>query len=666
MSRKNKTFEIGEIFERIMDYIKNNPLMVSLIAAATVLAVVAISVVIMVLSSGGEAVLPSSSSSSDSYNSDEGAIDKEAYSDVILQSTELLDPDYLDETLFIGDSNTYRLINYDYTTLQNNISFVSMGINGAINEEGVYFRDRTDPVSIAEAVSILQPRRVIITFGTNDAATTDIDDFIESYKELIDDIRYYYPSVDIIINTIPPVAKVRDYNNISMTIIDKLNNELVDLAREMDCMFLNSIEALRDDTGYGDPDYFVMDGIHLSDEGAEAFINYVLEHSYITEDDRPPLDDIPQRYEKAPQVIPSSSSSSNASQEGIEVQFAVNNATYGRIEGEVAQSIAIGESATTVIAVANDGYAFSHWTVTNGRIEDINNPSLTFVVPDNADGGIIATAHFIEDDGSSSSSELSESVEITLSVNSTSQGGLSLSGTQTVKRGDAISVTATPAAGYELDYWTDTSGKLQHSTNTTITYIVDDETPNSVQITAHFKEESEDPDPVTISVSSASATAGTASASASSIVPGNSVTFTATPNTGYEFSHWVIGGTNVGGTAVYSYTIPNNATGTITAVAHFTQTVVAQPVTITISANDPAAGTTTASTNANPGTTISITATPNAGYEFVDWNIEGASYSTSATTTYTVPTGQTATITIIANFRAVAGSSSSSESTPTP
>ncbi len=674
MNRKNKSFDFGELFESIADYIKNNPLIVGLSVAAGVLVVVAIAALVMVFSSGGgDDVISNATSSSDSYDSQSGNIDSEVYSDVILPKSELLDPDYLEETLFIGDSNTYRLINFGYTTLQNNVSFVSMGINGAVNSEEVYFRDRDDPVSIAQAVEILQPRRVIITFGTNDASITSTADFIEGYSDFIDDIRFYYPSVDIIINTIPPVARDRDYNNISMSDIDKLNAQLVELAREMDCMFLNSAEALKDSTGYGDSDFFVSDGIHISDDGAEEFINYVLEHSYVTDDDRPTLKAVPVRYEPKPQVIPSApSDSSSTSESGIEVKFVVDSETHGRIEGEATQNIEIGESATTVVAVAEDGYAFSHWTVTNGRIDDINDPSLTFTVPTNADGGIIITAHFTDDDSSSSSEELSENVDIILSVDNESRGTLSLSsGTHTVKRGESITITATPKDGYQFNAWTDTSGKFQHSKNATITYTVDDTTPDSVVIRALFETESEDPDPVTISVSSANTTAGTAAASVSSIVPGNSVTFTATANAGYEFSHWVIGGANVGGTATYNYTIPNNATGTVTAVAHFTAEVVVTPVTITINAENPAMGTTTASTSATPGTTINITATPSAGYEFVEWVIDindgNFSTNTSATLAYTVPVGQTATITFTAKFRAVStDSSSSSESAPTP
>lgn len=59
---------------------------------------------------------------------DADALDKQAYDGTILPETADGGQTYIDETMFLGDSNTYRLVAYGLTTWQNNLSAVGMGI----------------------------------------------------------------------------------------------------------------------------------------------------------------------------------------------------------------------------------------------------------------------------------------------------------------------------------------------------------------------------------------------------------------------------------------------------------------------------------------------------------------------------------------------------------
>lgn len=101
------------------------------------------------------------------YDKDADKVDASTFSGTVLPETADAGQDYIDETLFIGDSNTARMMSYGFTTLDNDIGIISMGIQMVPTKACVYFKGYAEPVTIPQAVKIMQPRRIIITFGTN-------------------------------------------------------------------------------------------------------------------------------------------------------------------------------------------------------------------------------------------------------------------------------------------------------------------------------------------------------------------------------------------------------------------------------------------------------------------------------------------------------------------
>ena len=138
-----------------------------------------------------------------------------------------------------------------------------------------------------EAVKILQPKRVIIGFGTNNL-TMDTDTFISNYKKGLKAIHDAYPYADIIVNAIPPLDKERENSNLSMKQVDRLNAAIAKMCEQEGYKYLDSSEALEDPaTGWAKKDYTLGDGVHLNQNGVRAFFAYVRTHAYITEDTRP-------------------------------------------------------------------------------------------------------------------------------------------------------------------------------------------------------------------------------------------------------------------------------------------------------------------------------------------------------------------------------------------
>ena len=106
----------------------------------------------------------------------------------VLPKTEAAGRSYIDETLFIGDSNTARYLMYAdetgtaFTTLANNIGVVSMGAGAITTLKCEQFSGSSTMYTVSDAVAMLKPKRIIICYGTNNlgGSSTDAPSFIST------------------------------------------------------------------------------------------------------------------------------------------------------------------------------------------------------------------------------------------------------------------------------------------------------------------------------------------------------------------------------------------------------------------------------------------------------------------------------------------------------
>lgn len=237
------------------------------------------------------AVEPESIITESGYNKEENTIDTTAYSATILPESSDAGQTYVDETLFLGDSNTARMYRmFDFCTYDNAIGSVGMSAKSLATYACVELNNSGSYVTMAKAVAGMQPKRVIITFGTNDLSPSyKAADFVKNYQTGIESIVEAYPSVDILINAIPPLGQQHSNQSLTQTQVDEYNKALVEMCKEKGWKFLNSAEVLKDSaTGYAKSGYVESsDGIHLTRAAMEALFDYIRTHSCITEDDRP-------------------------------------------------------------------------------------------------------------------------------------------------------------------------------------------------------------------------------------------------------------------------------------------------------------------------------------------------------------------------------------------
>ena len=297
----------------------------------------------------------------------------------------------------------------------------------------------------------------------------------------------------------------------------------------------------------------------------------------------------------------------NFTQRTYNVTATVDPANSGTISGN--NSPYTYGSNVSLTANANAGYAFVNWTDEDANVVSTN-ANYQFTI----DGNRTFVAHF----------EIEE-YEITATANPTAGG--SVTGAGTFQYGQTVTLRATANTGYTFTNWTENGSVV--STNATYSFAAS----ASRTLVANFQIN-------TYNISAtANPTAGGTISGAGEYTHGQNVTLTATANTGYTFTNWTENGSVVSTNATYSFT----ASASRTLVANFQ----INTYSISATANPSIAGTILGAGEYNYGQTVTLSATANTGYHFVNWTENGSSVSTDAEYSFTV----TANRTLVANFQ---------------
>ena len=262
-----------------------------------------------------------------------------------------------------------------------------------------------------------------------------------------------------------------------------------------------------------------------------------------------------------------------------------------------------------VTATPNTDYHFVNWTE-NGTAVSAS-ASYSFTVT--ADRDLVANF-----------SQTLPSYTVTATANPTNGG--TVTGGGTFESGQSCTLTATANTGYTFVNWT--KNGTQVSTNASYTFTVN----GSGDYVANFTLNSYE-----VTATANPADGGTISG-AGTYNHGATATLTATAAEGYTFTNWTKNGTQVSTNATYSFTVTEAAA----LVANFTLNT----YTITALVNPENAGTVTGAGTYSHGATVTLTATANEGYTFVNWTENGNVYCTNATCTSTAAGDRT----LVANF----------------
>ncbi len=219
------------------------------------------------------------------------------------------------------------------------------------------------------------------------------------------------------------------------------------------------------------------------------------------------------------------------------------------------------------------------------------------------------------------------SFTILASANPTAGG--TVTGAGTYELGEGVNLVATPNAGYRFTNWTEngnvvsTAARYQFTANSNRTLVA-----NFTQINYN----------ITATVDPANS--GTISGNNSPYTYGANVSLAAIANPGFAFINWTDEDANVVSTnTTYQFAVDGNRSF----VAHFE----VEQYTIAASANPSQGGSVTGDGTFTYGQQVSLSATPNTGYNFVNWTENGNVVSTNANYSFTATTSRT----LVANFQ---------------
>ena len=246
--------------------------------------------------------------------------------------------------------------------------------------------------------------------------------------------------------------------------------------------------------------------------------------------------------------------------------------------GTVSASATSATAGTTVKLTANpaEGYTLDYFTLDGARINGD-----TFSMPArNVEVSAVFTAN-----------------AYSITVVQPTGGSVAASATSATA-GTTVKLTATPAEGYTLDYFTLDGARINGNT-----FIMP---ARNVDVSAVFTANA-------YSITVVQPTGGTVSASATSATAGTTIELTATPAEGYTLDYFTLDGERINGNT-FSMPARNVDVSAVFTANAYSITVV-QPANGTVSAS---------ATSATAGTTVKLTANPAEGYTLDYFTLDGA------------------------------------------
>ena len=230
----------------------------------------------------------------------------------------------------------------------------------------------------------------------------------------------------------------------------------------------------------------------------------------------------------------------------------------------------------------------------------------------------------------------------------------------TVYKGATVTFTATPAKGYCVKEWQINNQPKQNYLGKTLTLKPEDITENT-EVTVQFTPIG---DTATFSAGEngriTSVKLGEQEVSnfagGFTLTPGASIEVTAEPETGYEVEQWLVNGIEQSETG-NTFTYTAQATGSVGAAISVSFQQVKYPVTWEgANGRVAATGYDGSSAEIRGGTNVTFTATPENGYKFDHWTVNGVRDTTATTNAFKwkLPNGQAADTPVTAyNIQAV-------------
>ncbi len=186
---------------------------------------------------------------------------------------------YFDDAVFIGDSRTEGLRNYDGLSGATYYAVKGLMVNTIFTKPAITLNG--SKVTVMQALKQKKYGKVYIMLGVNELGWSSSETFFQDYGKAIDQIKKDQSKAEIYVQSILPVtakksASDKVYNNKQ---IDYYNRELKKMAEKKEVHFLEVNKAVSDEKG-NLPENASVDGIHLNSDYCKKWCEYLKAHTH--------------------------------------------------------------------------------------------------------------------------------------------------------------------------------------------------------------------------------------------------------------------------------------------------------------------------------------------------------------------------------------------------
>ena len=189
-------------------------------------------------------------------------------------------PEYLNDTIFIGDSRTNGMVNFSF--IDRNIAYAIDGVNHQTmrTERFLTMSSTGRKLTAAEAIGVVKPVRIIVSLGINGVAFMGEEKFFSEYAALLDELKESSPDSILVVQSILPVSQALEAENpqLANTIIDAYNRRLKTLTLEKGGRWLDTANLLKNAQGSLNTIYDSGDGLHFNKRAYQALFDYYDQH----------------------------------------------------------------------------------------------------------------------------------------------------------------------------------------------------------------------------------------------------------------------------------------------------------------------------------------------------------------------------------------------------
>lgn len=197
---------------------------------------------------------------------------------------------FFDDAVFVGDSVSLRLYYYcqAHKDALGKAQFLTAGSLGSgnaletVSSDSVHPEYQGEKMLIEDGVKAMGAKKVFIMLGMNDIALYGIDDSVKNMETLVERILEKSPDAEIYLQSMTPILAGCEKKSLNNENLDKYNAKLQELAKEKGYHFADVASVMKQDDGSLKPEYCSDPegmGIHFTDAGAEAWIDYLLQNA---------------------------------------------------------------------------------------------------------------------------------------------------------------------------------------------------------------------------------------------------------------------------------------------------------------------------------------------------------------------------------------------------